>query len=291
MRGKTFCFLHTKGNKRLKNLSKNLRENGLTPCTHGNTHKRPKHSLPFEATEFVVRFLLSYAERNGLLLPGRIPGYSHSDIKLLPSSISKRGIWKTYYSAAEEHVGIHPVAYTTFCRLWRTLLPSVIIMKPRTDLCWTCHQNSTAILRATNCSEASKSSTIKEALEHLCIVKVERNFYKSTCDACRNSVRAHFTVNGEFRPPSLSSNITPNSNDIKAHYSFDYAQQVHFPSDPLQPGPIYFLTPRKCTVFGVNCEALPLHVNFLTDEAGRMWQRWKQRRQSASLFPGDTWAW
>ena len=172
-----------------------------------------------------------------------------------------------YHSAAEEHVGIHPVAYTTFCRLWRTLLPSVI-MKPRTDLCWTCHQNSTAILCATNCSEVSKSSTIKEALEHLRIVKVERNFYKSTCDACQISVSAHFTVNGEFRPPSLSSNITPNSNDIKAHYSFDYAQQVHFPSDPFQPGPIYFLTPRKCTVFGVNCEALSRQVNFLTDEAG-----------------------
>lgn len=40
------------------------------------------------------------------------------------------------------------------------------------------------------------------------------------------------------------------------------------PFDPLQPGPIYFLTPRKCTVFEVNCEAIPQQVNFLTDEAG-----------------------
>ena len=50
--------------------------------------------------------------------------------------------------------------------------------------------------------------------------------------------------------------------------SFDYAQQVHYPSDPLQPGPIYCLTPRKCTVFDVSCEAIPQQVNFLTDEAG-----------------------
>ena len=57
-------------------------------------------------------------------------------------------------------------------------------------------------------------------------------------------------------------------NDINVHYSFDYAQQVHFPADPLQPGPIYFLTPRKCSVFGVHCEAVPRQVNFLTDEAG-----------------------
>lgn len=61
---------------------------------------------------------------------------------------------------------------------------------------------------------------------------------------------------------------TTNSNKIKEHYSFDYVQQVHYPSDPLQPGPIYFLTLRKCTVFRVNGEALPQQVNFLTDEAG-----------------------
>lgn len=158
--------------------------------------------------------------------------------------------------------------HTPRCRLWRTLLPSVIIMKPMNDLCWTCHRNSTAILLAANSSEASKSSTIREAEEHLHIVQIERSFYKSTCDSCRKSVRAFFTIDGEFHPPALSSTITPNTRDIKVHYSFDYAQQVHFPSDPLHPGPIYFLTPRKCTVFGVNCEALPRQVNFLTDEAG-----------------------
>ena len=42
--GKTFRFLHTIGSERLKNLAKSLRENGHTPRTHGNAHKRPKHS-------------------------------------------------------------------------------------------------------------------------------------------------------------------------------------------------------------------------------------------------------
>ena len=51
------------------------------------------------------------------------------------------------------------------------------------------------------------------------------------------------------------------------HYSFDYAQQVHIPSNPLQPGPIYFKTPRKCGIFGVICEAIPRQVNYLIDEA------------------------
>ena len=38
----------------------------------------------------------------------------------------------------------------------------------------------------------------------------------------------------------------------------------------MQPGPIYFLTPRKCSVFGVNCEAIPRQINFLTDESGEV---------------------
>ena len=75
------------------------------------------------------------------------------------------------------------------------------------------------------------------------------------------------SYDGEFSP-QLASCVLHNSKPIKVQYSFDYAQQVHYPSDPLQPGPIYFLTPRKCTVFGVNCEAIPRQVNLLTDEAG-----------------------
>lgn len=48
---------------------------------------------------------------------------------------------------------------------------------------------------------------------------------------------------------------------------FDYAQQVHIPSNPFQPGPIYFKTPRKCRISGVICEGLPRQANFIIDEA------------------------
>ena len=61
--------------------------------------------------------------------------------------------------------------------------------------------------------------------------------------------------------------IAPASTNIMVHYSFDFAQQVHYPSSPLQPGPIYFLTPRKAAIFGVCCEAIPRQVNFVIDEA------------------------
>ena len=252
-----FRFLHGISKNKLYNITRSLIENGLTPRVHGNTKRLPVHTITLKSVEYVVRFLLNFAEQHALLLPGRVPGYSRDDIKLLPSSTTKRAIWKVYKEAAAVEDSIQTIAYSTFCHLWRKQLPSIRLMKPMTDLCWTCQQNSSAILKAANCPERQKSSVVEAAQEHLRIVQIERSFYKTTCDDCKNS--------NDFQPPPQSP---ANSRDIKAHYSFDYAQQVHFPSDPLQPGPIYFLTPRKCSVFGVNCEALPRQVNFLCDEAG-----------------------
>ena len=265
----TFSFLHGIGEKRLKNLAKSLRENGIVPRVHGNHQRLPKHTLSLDSIQNVLAFLLNLADQHGLLLPGRIPGYSRSDIKLLPSSMSKRCIWRKYQCAAElQETATKSVAYTSFCRLWRSLLPSVVVMKPMTDLCWQCQKNSTAIFRTSNNADAVKSKAYADALEHLRIVKLERSLYKSVCDQCRDVVLSHFTVGSVFRPPPLSSQSPPNSQPIRVHYSFDYAQQIHYLSDPLQPGPIYFLTPRKCSIFGVHCEALPRQVNFLTGEAG-----------------------
>ena len=44
----------------------------------------------------------------------------------------------------------------------------------------------------------------------------------------------------------------------KMHNSWDYAQQLHYPCDPLQPGPIYFKSTRKYGIFGVYIDAVPL---------------------------------
>ncbi|XP_065893388.1 uncharacterized protein [Dysidea avara] len=70
--------------------------------------------------------------------------------------------------------------------------------------------------------------------------------------------------------PLPGAQIPCKSNNKTIHYSFDMAQQVHYPSNPFQPGPIYFLTPRKCAIFGVCCEAVPRQINYLIDEASNV---------------------
>ena len=103
--------------------------------------------------------------------------------------------------------------------------------REKSDLCWQCQQNSTAITRSTNMPEWEKSATLLiKAEEHLHLVQVERSFYKTTCDFCKVSIHAFSSEANSFNPPPLASNISENTNNIKAHYSFDYAQQVHYPS-------------------------------------------------------------
>ena len=100
---------------------------------------------------------------------------------------------------------------------------------------------------------------MKEQEEHLQQVQEERELYqRQTEDARAVCLREGITE---------LQRSAPCSRQMSMHYSFDYAQQVHLPSNPLQPGPIFFLVPRKCGIFGVCCEGIPRQVNFLIDEA------------------------
>ncbi|ELT92117.1 hypothetical protein CAPTEDRAFT_199988 [Capitella teleta] len=70
---------------------------------------------------------------------------------------------------------------------------------------------------------------------HLAQVKEERVLYQKMVG---KATVKQLEVNG------LQTGA-PNSRPVEMHYSFEYAQQVHLPSNPLQPGPIYFFTTHK----------------------------------------------
>ena len=48
---------------------------------------------------------------------------------------------------------------------------------------------------------------------------------------------------------------------------FDFAQLLHYPYNPDQPGSISFKVPRKCSLFGVCNEATNRQATYLRDEA------------------------
>ena len=56
------------------------------------------------------------------------------------------------------------------------------------------------------------------------------------------------------RSRGFYTGMPPCSKMMKFHYSFDYAQQVHYPHYAQQVGTLFFKTPRKCQCFGVCAE-------------------------------------
>lgn len=67
----------------------------------------------------------------------------------------------------------------------------VACMKPASDLCDTCHNNITKIIRPANLPEAEKSECLKEAKRHLVLAKQERELYNMELQQLRKSINHH----------------------------------------------------------------------------------------------------
>lgn len=138
---------------------------------------------------------------------------------------------------------------STFQRIWNDICLYVSVMKPATDLCFDCQQNSTLVMRSANLTEEIKSERLENAQKHLALAQLQRHHYNDQCELAKKSLE--------------STDTTPTC----MHYSFDCAQQIHFPYSPQQPGQLFFQTLRKWAFFGVCCEATSSQVNYLIDEA------------------------
>ena len=255
----TFKFLHAISQDRLTSLIKWYKDNGLVPKEKKSGGRNNQKSIySFEDIRRTVAFITNYSDDHALVLPGRIPGFRRESVKLLPSSETKIKVFKAY-SSAMDLLNHRAMSETMFRDTWNKLLPFILTARPMTDLCWTCQQNNNLIYRGANLSEEEKCVRLKQQEKHLLIVHQERSLYNSMVtearQTCKNNELVCFRKSG------------PCSRQISMHYSFDFAQQVHLPSDPLQPGPLYFLVPRKVGLFGVCCEGIPKQVNYLIDEA------------------------
>ena len=163
---KTFLFLHCLQYFRFHSLIKHYKKNGLTLQTHGNAKRLPSSASSIETVERVVKFIKNVAEEQALLLPGHVPGFKRIDVKLLPSNLTKHGLWKTYFDICTS-TGQVSVGYSKFCDLWNQLCPFILIMRPATDLCWTCQKNNTQINKSANLPEAEKVDVVRKQEEHL----------------------------------------------------------------------------------------------------------------------------
>ena len=239
-------------------LAKHYKTNGPVPQQlRAGGWKNNTASLALVDTEHVVHFIKQYAEAHAVSLPGRVLGFKRDDIRLLPPSCPKSQVY-CLYKASANAAGHRVVAASTFKKLWLELCPFIVVARPVTDLCWCCQQNNTNIYRSANLTLEEKGELLQEHAAHLSQVDAERQFYKRQVEESKECVCRNGLVALQPTPA--------NSQDLAMHYSFDFAQQVHYPSNAAQPGPMYFMTARKCAIFGVCCEGFPKQVNYVVDE-------------------------
>ena len=101
-------------------------------------------------------------------------------------------------------------------------------------MCTCVHVHSFSIITST------RLQALRKAEAHLLLVTPERSDYRKELEGSKRQIMSQLVEMGVFVPPPPRAMIVPASNSIMAHYSFDFAQPVHYPSNPLQPGPISF---------------------------------------------------
>ena len=261
-----FLFYNGETPKRLKRLQKHLIENGTLPPVHGNVGRKPAHACSEQNRAMVKSFIVNYAANHGLPDPGRDLRSGKGRLRiLLPSVMTYMSVHRVYEkSLRADSMTVEPVGRHTFARIWQEEVPHIVFNDPRTDLCMTCEGFKKQLNQVTATHDeqrdAKKAEVHQQALDHLQQACRERVYYR----ACAKISREHYDHLAGL------GNQTPckaNSRDILMHYSFDFAQQFHYPFEDQQVGPIYFKTPRRAQLFGVCIEGIPRQVNYLIDEA------------------------
>ena len=152
-----------------------------------------------------------------------------------------KAVWMEYKLACEAS-GVRAAGLCSFRQHWRKLLPQIKVMKPMSDLCWECQQNSVAMMRAANLHISEKSDVkeqqqqqqkkinnnlhcfqvVKKAEAHLELATKARSFYRAQIEESKRMLKGTF---GSSLPP-LNSGIPSNTKLLTIHLSFDVAQQV-----------------------------------------------------------------
>lgn len=242
-----YLFLHAFGIKRLKLVRSHFDKNGISVREHGSLNQvsKRKSIITFQDTENIVKFLNEYAEKWAIPLPGRLPQCRNfAKVVKLPSCDTKIVVYRKFQEACENaDIDIRVPGTTTFKDIWNQFCPHIMTMKPASDLCDVCRINHLKLSRLANASFDEQQETLKLATEHLNTAKMQRDRYNSWREKAKKE-----------KDPSL------------AVLSFDYAQNVSYPSSPQQVGSSYFKANRKCGLFGIHDEATGIQTNITIDE-------------------------
>ncbi|XP_070552474.1 uncharacterized protein [Ptychodera flava] len=250
-------YIHNLGEKRFKNLKAHYKTHGVVPRDHGRRGKRPVNAYSFEVVQDVVKFLLRYADDNGLPMPAAPHGRDGRPPVYLPSCDTKADVYKKYVNACKVcQPAKQSVGETTFRNIWKLCVPHIQRMEPRTDVCAKCEHFRNEIQFAT--TEEDKLNSSIAFSGHILKAQKEREFLNSCIKRAQDEV-TDITVQPPCSPCSLDLH--------NVHYTFDFAQSFLLPHQSRQVSPLYFLNPLRVNCFGVCNDSLQSQMNYLFDES------------------------
>ena len=180
-----FCFIHGIGDFSLRALKKHLRNNGITPRVHRNKGKKPVHALTRVDILSVLTFIHHYAKVNGLPQPAPPKGRAGQPLLYLPAFQNKKIVYGEY----ERSVNGVPVGYRSFRNMWRSCLPWICFMTPRTDVCYRCEIHRLEVKNAHD--ESEKRESLRQFSDHLEAAKLERDFYRKATIAASKELETY----------------------------------------------------------------------------------------------------
>ena len=130
---------------------------------HGNKKRLPSNTLSLESKQDARQFILAYANKHCIPLPGRMPTVTNFAEQQLPSDVTKAGVYREYITACQQ-AEKRPLSLTLFKELWPA---NIHVMKPESDICSTCQKNNRLIFRSPNQSDELKTQRVQHQQEHL----------------------------------------------------------------------------------------------------------------------------
>ena len=139
---KSFLAIHNIGQLTLRNLQEQVEAGQVTPVPHKSAGRVAVYVLPPDAADDVGKFVRSYAVTFGMLQPAAPGGRPGLPPVFLPASINNNKLFAEHEKSAEAGI----ISFETFRRYWQIHAPEVVIMKPRSDVCYICDKHWDAIL-------------------------------------------------------------------------------------------------------------------------------------------------
>lgn len=135
-------------------------------------------------------FKNNIADIHSPALPGRVPGFKKTDIKVLLSDLSLQSIYDSYATSCSTS-GEACRSIRSFRKIWKAVLPTIIISKPSTDLCWTCQQHNYNYSSLMNHGEEKKAQLIEAQRKHLEAASNAREYMNQCINLARKSLWIH----------------------------------------------------------------------------------------------------